>query len=171
MVKVIKQLISYSLPVLVIVVIPYLLEPDLVIVNSAALIAGLFFMLCGLITLVITIFSLSIIGEGTLAPWFPTGRLVVTGLYKYVRNPMIIGVLIVLLGESLALLSLRVLLWTAFFFLLNHFFFLYYEEPNLAKRFGKDYLDYRNIVPRWIPDIRKFHSFARDHSSGKAFKQ
>ena len=99
----------------------------------------------------LTIFRFITIGKGTLAPWFPTGKLVVTGLYKYVRNPMIIGVLMVLPGEAIAVLSLSILLWMFIFFLINHLFFLLYEEPNLEKRFGEEYSSYKKRVPRWIP--------------------
>jgi protein-S-isoprenylcysteine O-methyltransferase Ste14 len=91
------------------------------------------------------------IGRGTLAPWDPTQRLVVTGPYRHVRNPMISGVLGMLLGESAAFGSVRLLAWAAGFWLLNHVYFQLSEEPGLRRRFGADYDRYRAFVPRWIP--------------------
>jgi protein-S-isoprenylcysteine O-methyltransferase Ste14 len=154
MVKAVKQLISYSLPVAVLIIVPCLIERDLVVNNTFAFIAGILVILGGLIILIVSVYTLSTIGKGTLAPWFPTGKLVVAGLYKYVRNPMITGVLITLLGESIALQSFVIMTWMLMFFLISHLFFLVYEEPNLEKRFGKEYLDYKKRIPRWIPDFR-----------------
>jgi len=91
------------------------------------------------------------VGQGTLAPWDPTQRLVVVGPYRYVRNPMICGVLAMLLGESLVLGSVFLLIWTALFWLVNHGYFLLSEEPKLLHRFGAAYERYRAGVPRWIP--------------------
>jgi protein-S-isoprenylcysteine O-methyltransferase Ste14 len=156
--KAAKQLISFVLPITVLVIVPYLIEQDIYIKDLTAFIAGLLLILCGLSILTVTIYTLSTIGDGTLAPWFPTGKLVVTGLYKHVRNPMIIGVLTVLSGESIALLSYRILIWMFLFFLINHLFFLIYEEPVLEKKFGQEYRDYKQKVPRWIPDLRKLKS-------------
>jgi protein-S-isoprenylcysteine O-methyltransferase Ste14/TRAP-type uncharacterized transport system substrate-binding protein len=91
------------------------------------------------------------VGQGTLAPWDPTQRLVVVGPYRYVRNPMICGVLAMLLGESLILGSVFLLIWTALFWLVNHGYFLLSEEPELLRRFGEAYERYRAAVPRWVP--------------------
>lgn len=91
------------------------------------------------------------VGRGTLAPWDPTQRLVVVGPYRHVRNPMISGVLAIVLGESLLLGSLRLLAWAGAFWLLNHVYFLLSEEPGLRHRFGEDYREYAANVPRWIP--------------------
>jgi len=96
------------------------------------------------------------IGKGTLAPWSPTRKLVIGGMYGHVRNPMIIGVLIVLIGESIAILSLNIFIWAGIFFITNNFFFVLYEEPNLEKRFGTEYQKYKKNVPRWIPRLKTF---------------
>jgi protein-S-isoprenylcysteine O-methyltransferase Ste14 len=90
-------------------------------------------------------------GEGTLAPWDATRRLVVEGPYRHVRNPMITAVLAVLAGEAALFGSLLLLAWAAAFFALNHAFFLLVEEPGLERRFGADYRAYRRNVPRWLP--------------------
>jgi protein-S-isoprenylcysteine O-methyltransferase Ste14 len=90
-------------------------------------------------------------GEGTLAPWDPTRRLVVLGPYRYVRNPMITGVGLILLGEAALFGSLRVLAWTVAFGALNAIWFPLVEEPGLERRFGDDYRAYKRNVPRWVP--------------------
>jgi protein-S-isoprenylcysteine O-methyltransferase Ste14 len=105
----------------------------------------------GIYLLASTIRMFARIGQGTLAPWNPTKKLVVHGIYRYVRNPMISGVLIILLGESLLFCSTWVFLWFLFFFIGNHVYFIKSEEPGLIKRFGQEYAQYAENVPRWIP--------------------
>jgi protein-S-isoprenylcysteine O-methyltransferase Ste14 len=90
-------------------------------------------------------------GSGTLAPWDPTRKLVVEGPYRYVRNPMISGVLFVLTAEALFLQSWPVAAWLALFFVLNNLYFSLSEEKGLEARFGDDYRLYKQNVPRWIP--------------------
>ena len=91
------------------------------------------------------------VGKGTLAPWDPTQRLVAIGPYRYVRNPMISGVVAMLIGESVFLGSRVVAIWAATFVAFNYVFFLAFEEPDLERRFGEDYRRYKAGVPRWIP--------------------
>ena len=94
------------------------------------------------------------IGKGTLAPWDPTKNLVVKSLYRHVRNPMILGVLFILLAETFFLNSLAILVWAILFLVINQIYFVLKEEPDLLKRFGKEYKEYSNAVPRWIPRIK-----------------
>jgi protein-S-isoprenylcysteine O-methyltransferase Ste14 len=101
-------------------------------------------------------------GRGTLAPWDPPRHLVVTGLYRYVRNPMITGVLAVLLGEALILLSRPVLEWALIFLLINAMYIPLVEEPLLTHRFGEPYREYRRHVPRLIPRLRPWHPESPD---------
>jgi protein-S-isoprenylcysteine O-methyltransferase Ste14 len=91
------------------------------------------------------------VGEGTLAPWDPTRKLVVRGPYRRVRNPMISAVAFVLLGEGLALGTTAVLIEFGVFALINAIFIPLAEEPDLVRRFGDEYEEYRRAVPRWIP--------------------
>ena len=91
------------------------------------------------------------IGKGTLAPWDPTERLVVAGPYAHVRNPMITGVLAVLIGEALVFGSTAIAIWAAVFAAINHVFFVAFEEPYVERRFGDEYRRYKENVPRWIP--------------------
>jgi protein-S-isoprenylcysteine O-methyltransferase Ste14 len=93
-------------------------------------------------------------GGGTLAPWDPTSRLVVLGPYRHVRNPMISGVLFVLLGEAALLGSAAILAWAAIFFTANALWMPLVEEPGLSRRFGEDYESYKANVPRWLPRLR-----------------
>jgi protein-S-isoprenylcysteine O-methyltransferase Ste14 len=94
------------------------------------------------------------VGRGTLAPWDPTRRLVVAGPYRYVRNPMISGVALMLLGEAVFWGSGAVGLWAASFLAINHLYFVLSEEPGLERRFGEEYRAYKAAVPRWIPRLR-----------------
>jgi protein-S-isoprenylcysteine O-methyltransferase Ste14 len=117
----------------------------LVVLLGASLIAG------GLLLVVTTVKLFITAGRGTLAPWDPTQRLVVTGVYRYVRNPMISGVFTVLLGEGLLLGSLPVLVWALGFAVVNMIYIPLKEEPGLRQRFGDEYLEYARHVPRWLP--------------------
>ncbi|MEK7787839.1 MAG: isoprenylcysteine carboxylmethyltransferase family protein [Chloroflexota bacterium] len=98
------------------------------------------------------------IGKGTLAPWSQTQKLVVHGIYRHVRNPMISGVGGILLGEAILLGSIPLLYWFLFFMLLNMLHTPLLEEPGLAHRFGDDYLLYKKNVPRWIPRLRPWNA-------------
>jgi protein-S-isoprenylcysteine O-methyltransferase Ste14 len=90
-------------------------------------------------------------GRGTLAPWDPTRKLVVRGPYRHVRNPMITGVGLILLGEAAVLGSPAILIELGIFALANLTYIPLIEEPGLAARFGFEYEKYRRSVPRWIP--------------------
>ena len=91
------------------------------------------------------------VGQATLAPWDPTRRLVAVGPYRYVRNPMITGVLSMLVGETLFLGSRVIAIWAATFMAINQVYFMFLEEPGLERRFGTAYREYKLAVPRWIP--------------------
>lgn len=91
------------------------------------------------------------VGRGTLATWDPTSRLVVTGPYCHVRNPMISGVAVLLSGEAVFFGSPWIGLWAAIFVTVNHLYFVFAEEPGLERRFGAEYVSYREAVPRWVP--------------------
>ena len=94
------------------------------------------------------------LGQGTLAPWDPTSKLVVHGPYRHVRNPMITGVAVILAGEAVFFQSWGLVILLAVFTAVNAIYFPLVEEPGLGRRFGKDYEDYRVHVRRWVPRIR-----------------
>ena len=114
-------------------------------------VAGGVLIVAGLWLFVLTLWTFVTIGRGTLAPWNPTQRLVVTGVYRYVRNPMITGVSLILVGETLMAASLPLAGWCAFFVLVNAIYIPLVEEPGLVRRFGAEYEEYRRHVPRWLP--------------------
>ena len=92
-------------------------------------------------------------GLGTPAPVFPTRHLVVTGLYRYVRNPMYVAVLSAILGQALILGNISLLEYGALVWLLFHLFVVAYEEPTLRASFGPEYETFCAAVPRWIPRL------------------
>lgn len=97
--------------------------------------------------------SFAAIGGGTPAPIAPTKILVVQGLHRFVRNPMYIGVGLVVGGQAWLFHSLPLAAYLAFVIVAFHLFVLFYEEPTLRKQFGEEYDRYRASVPRWIPKI------------------
>src|SRR3954463_2753245 len=106
-----KQITSFILPVTVLIIVPINIESNWSVVLSWNLILGSILIVAGLMIMGLTISSFIRIGKGTLAPWSPTKKLVVVGLYRYVRNPMILGVFTVLLGETTCIWSLALLQW------------------------------------------------------------
>lgn len=101
-------------------------------------------------------------GLGTPAPVVPTKRLVVTGLYRYVRNPMYIAVVAAIMGQALLFGSLILLGYAALVWLLFVAFVVLYEEPSLQGRFGREYDDYRTNVPRWWPKLTPWQGPSAD---------
>jgi protein-S-isoprenylcysteine O-methyltransferase Ste14 len=92
-------------------------------------------------------------GLGTPAPIAPTKFLVTTALHRYVRNPMYIGVALVILGESVIFRSLHLVLYAAAMLATAHIFVVLYEEPTLTRQFGESYEEYLRTVPRWLPKL------------------
>jgi protein-S-isoprenylcysteine O-methyltransferase Ste14 len=156
--KVISNLVSFILPVTVLILVPYWLTGFTQVNYPILIFPGAFILFVGLSMIIVTISTFIRRGKGTLAPWSPTKNLVISGLHAYVRNPMILGVLISLGGEALILASSKILLWLIIFFIINHFYFILIEEPSLLKRFGKAYADYKKHVKRWIPRIHPYRS-------------
>lgn len=115
--------------------------------------AGASFLAVGLLLFAASLRRFASEGKGTLAPWDPPRRLVVHGPYRFVRNPMISGVLFVLFGESLVLLSARHAEWTVAFLVINLIYIPLLEEPMLEARFGDSYREYRRHVPRIWPRL------------------
>ena len=93
-------------------------------------------------------------GRGTPAPIDPPKELVVSGLYNYVRNPMYVGVLLVIIGHFLWFGYWNLLIYAGVVFIAFHSFVTFYEEPNLKNRFGAAYEEYLTKVPRWIPRFK-----------------
>jgi protein-S-isoprenylcysteine O-methyltransferase Ste14 len=121
--------------------------------NLVAIAAGISLIALGLWLMVKTISLFASVGKGTLAPWSPPRKLVVRGIYRHVRNPMISGVICILLGEATLAGSPSLLSWALIVSLVNAVYIPLIEEPDLADRFGADYLRYKQHVPRWIPRL------------------
>lgn len=115
--------------------------------------AGAASVLLGVVLFASSLWRFATDGRGTLAPWDPPRLLVVNGPYQYVRNPMISGVLFVVIGEALILLSIAHATWAAFFLAVNVVYIRFVEEPQLARRFGPGYDVYRESVPRFVPRL------------------
>jgi len=92
-------------------------------------------------------------GLGTPAPIAPAQKLVVTGLYRYVRNPIYIALVAVILGQALLFGDLRLLWYGALLWLFFHVWVVIYEEPTLKETFGTEFESFRTNVPRWIPRL------------------
>ena len=108
----------------------------------------------GLVFFVASVWRFATQGQGTLAPWDPPRVLVVSGPYQYVRNPMISGIIFVLFGEALMLLSRPHGIWAVGFVVLNLIYLPFVEEPGLERQFGDSYREYGRHVRRFIPRLR-----------------
>lgn len=113
------------------------------------------FFLGGLGLFIWTNYLFNSIAGGTLAPWSSKQKLVSHGPYIYNRNPMLTGVLFMLMGECLWFRSSPIMIWCGVFFLICSAFLIILEEPFLHKKFGEEYLTYKKKVPRWIPSFSK----------------
>lgn len=109
--------------------------------------------LIGLIVLLWSFWNFLMDGRGTPAPIDPPKELVISGFYRYVRNPMYFGVLLILVGHFLWFGFWALLAYAAFAFMATHLFVTLYEEPTLKSKFGIAYENYLESVPRWIPKI------------------
>ncbi len=92
-------------------------------------------------------------GRGTPAPVAPTERLVVTGVYRYIRNPMYVAVTGAIVGQALLFGQLSLLVYAAAFLAVTAAFVRLYEEPTLADQFPDDYPAYKRAVPGWWPRL------------------
>ena len=90
-------------------------------------------------------------GRGTPAPWAPPERFVERGSYRFVRSPMYLGVLLLVVGQGLLLGREILFVWAVAAWLIFTSFLVFYEEPGLRRRFGDEYDDYRRRVRRWVP--------------------
>lgn len=165
MLKPLRHLLAILLlPFMVVIVMPMWLFNSFANIDTrwagssslmwTGLIAGALFVWIGLMLFVLCVNLFALFGQGTLAPWDPTQKLVISGPYRHVRNPMISAVAMMLIGQSLFWGSWVIGLWAGIFILINHVYFMFSEEPGLEKRFGESYLMYKANVPRWIPRLK-----------------
>jgi protein-S-isoprenylcysteine O-methyltransferase Ste14 len=121
---------------------------------AATRIVGVLMIVNGLPVLLDSFARFALQGFGTPAPVAPPQRLVITGLYRYVRNPMYVALSLLIFGQALvfgsaSLLHYGLIVWIGFFA-----FVLLYEEPTLRQKFGDEYRQYCARVPRWIPRLK-----------------
>jgi protein-S-isoprenylcysteine O-methyltransferase Ste14 len=145
------------LPFVVVIVVPYWLLDAGESHWSAgwpAQAAGAVCILAGLALFVWCVSLFARVGQGTLAPWDPPRNFVAVGPYRFVRNPMISAVVLLLIGQALFWGSQATGLWALIVVVINHLYFLALEEPGLEARFGESYRLYKANVPRWIPRLK-----------------
>ena|SRR2546426_4294984 len=137
--------------------IPYLLltstGTSLSVRPSGFRLSGLALILFGAIIYAWSASTFTFIGKGTPAPFAPPKELVVKGPFRYVRNPIYVFVIIVLVGEAILLQNSALITYTALTILFLHLWVVFYEEPALRKRFGRSYEAYCASVPRWFPRL------------------
>ena len=124
--------------------------------------AGVLLVLAGLAPLLESFARFATVGLGTPAPIAPTQHLVVTGFYRYVRNPMYLGVLMIILGNALILGNVAVVVYAGIVALGFALFVMGYEEPTLRRQFGVEYAEFCRNVPRWIPRLTPWTQATRE---------
>ena len=135
------------LPGVVAFAVPWLLAPE-----SATFIdrRGLVPLVAGTAILLWCVREFYVAGRGTLAPWAPPEALVVTGLYRYSRNPMYVGVLLILGGWAVGFRSWTLAFYALLVMITFHLRVVFFEEPFLARTQGERWSSYKARVPRWI---------------------
>lgn len=128
----------------------YALDPS----RQYGLPAGYVVICLGFILLLWCVRDFYVSGKGTLAPWCPPQNLVVVGLYRYLRNPMYLSVLSILVGWCIVSGSLILIVYTISIAIMFHLRVLRHEEPWLAEEFGEDWQSYSEAVGRWLPRFR-----------------
>jgi protein-S-isoprenylcysteine O-methyltransferase Ste14 len=123
---------------------------------------GVILLVAGLIVVIQAFVRFVVEGFGTPAPVAAPERLVVGGVYRYVRNPMYVAALVTIVGQALLLGRLGLLLYAGAVWLIAVAFVRFYEEPTLTSRFGADYEAYRRAVPAWWPRLRPWKPGERD---------
>lgn len=119
--------------------------------------AGGILLILGTAVLLDSFSRFAVQGLGTPAPVFPTRHLVITGPYRYVRNPMYVAVVSAILGQGLIFGNVRLLEYSGLVWLLFHLFVLIYEEPTLKSSFRAEYEVYCAAVPRWVPRLKPWN--------------
>src|ERR671939_210725 len=128
---------------------------------------GVVLLVAGLIVLIQAFLRFVVEGFGTPVPVAAPDRLVVGGLYRYVRNPMYVAILGAIVGQALLLGQLGLLLYAAALWLISAAFVRWYEEPTLRRRFGADYEACRRAAPAWGPRLRPWKPSGPDEPGAR----
>jgi protein-S-isoprenylcysteine O-methyltransferase Ste14 len=149
-------LFTVAVPGTVTVVIPYLLlAPRAQFEVGYVTLLGAVVIGLGVVIFLRCTWDFAFQGLGTPAPIDPPKLLVAKGLYRYLRNPMYVGVELIVLGQAILFQSRRLVIYAAVVALGFHLFVILYEEPELRRKFGASYEEYCKTVPRWIPRFSK----------------
>ncbi len=135
----------------------YFHYPNILASSISIILVGIFMILCGTVLVAWTIFLFKTQGQGTPNPKLPPKLLIVGGPYRFSRNPMALGGLLVLLGEAAIYYSPSLLGIAVLYGLVVYFNAMFIEEPELRKRFGELYTDYLVRVSRFFPNPRKWY--------------
>jgi protein-S-isoprenylcysteine O-methyltransferase Ste14 len=117
--------------------------------------AGIVLIVLGALMLLWCVRDFYVAGKGTLAPWDPPKQLVIVGLYRFVRNPMYVGILVLLAGSALRTGSWMLACYTALLAVAFHLRVVLFEEPRLRRQFPGEWQAYAGTVPRWLPNLSK----------------
>lgn len=115
---------------------------------------GVIFMAAGFIFAVYCTLLLFLPISGKPVPYDSYHKFVATGPYRYVRNPFLLGIAVVLIGESIFIAEIAMFAYTVVMMLCMHFWIVFFEEPALMDRYGDEYLSYMKRVPRWFPFLK-----------------
>jgi len=157
-----SALVFVAAPAMVAGLIPWLItqwefQPPFLAVELTRVV-GVALIMVGVIGLLDSFARFALQGVGTPAPIAPTRNLVVTGLYRHVRNPMYVSVVAFILGQALLFGDWRLFLYGALVFVAFHIFVLAYEEPTLRESYGAEYETYRANVARWLPRLTSWRA-------------
>lgn len=133
------------------VYLPLYFARDVAVGPAAAVATGALLILIGAATYLVCQWDFASFGRGTPAPIDAPRKFISRGLYRYVRNPMYLGVLIVILGWATVFRATTLLWYGVGVALAFHLMVLVYEEPHLRRVFGREYVDYCGQVNRWLP--------------------
>ncbi len=123
--------------------------------------SGLIFMIIGAVINLKCYWDLIFSGKGTPDPLIPTEKLVTRGLYQFMRNPVYVGLFLILFGLAILFMSAVLLVYSLLWLLVLNLIVVFIEEPTLRRRFGESYDEYLEFAPRWIP---RFKAFREDNS-------
>ena len=165
MIPFIKNL--FILPFNVLVTLPFILNfsNNTQLINEYNIyfkIIGILILISGILLFTKTVFLFFKFGNGTIAPWNPPKKFIVRGPYRYVRNPMLIGVNLILISEYLILNSLIIFVWSSIFIVINLLYHKFNEEKKLELRFGNSYIKYKKNVSAWIPKIKPYSNKSKN---------
>lgn len=139
--------VTVILPVLILWITNFKYNPP----HLLQTVLGVLLLLVGLFLAIWTMVLFQKIGKGTLAPWAMPKHLVTQGPFKIIRNPMIAGILLILSAQALILNTIYIFYWAVLFFIINCIYFKLFEEKQLERNFGKEYLEYKKNVPMFFP--------------------